>query len=202
MKKLILVGAGGHAKSCLEVIELTKKFKILGFVDNSKKGLFEKFKILGNDDYLKKIKNKSKIYIIITIGQIKNYKKRSNLFKKLQKFGFKIPVIISKSASVSKFSKIGNGTMVFNSVIINRSVEIGKNCIINSGALLEHDVKIGSNTHISTRAIINGNVKVGSNTFIGSGTIIKQGVSIGKNCIVGMGSIVKKNLKNYSIIYK
>ena len=40
MKKLIMVGAGGHAKSCLEVIELTEKFKILGFVDNSKKGLF------------------------------------------------------------------------------------------------------------------------------------------------------------------
>ena len=202
MKKLIMVGAGGHAKSCLDVIESTKRFKLLGFVDSSKKGFFEKFKILGNDDYLKKIKNKGNINIIITIGQIKDYKKRYNLFKKIQKFGFKIPIIISKSASVSKFSKIGEGTMVFNSVIINRSTEIGKNCIINSGALIEHDVKIDSNTHISTRAIINGNVKIGSNTFVGSGAIIKQGVSIGKNCIIGMGSIVKKNLKNYSIIYK
>ena len=44
MKKLILVGAGGHAKSCLEVIELTKKFKILGFIDNSKKGLLKNLK--------------------------------------------------------------------------------------------------------------------------------------------------------------
>ena len=37
MKKLIMVGASGHAKSCLDVIESTKRFKLLGFVDSSKK---------------------------------------------------------------------------------------------------------------------------------------------------------------------
>ena len=36
MKKIILIGAGGH-ESCLDVINLTKKFKILGFIDKDKK---------------------------------------------------------------------------------------------------------------------------------------------------------------------
>ena len=36
-KKLILIGAGGHALSCIDVIEAEKKFKIIGLVDNSKK---------------------------------------------------------------------------------------------------------------------------------------------------------------------
>ena len=118
MKKLILIGAGGHAKSCLDVIQSTKKFKILGFVDNYKKGLFEKFKILGNDNFLDKLKNKKNICVAITIGQIKDYKKRYNLFKRLEKSGFKLPSIVSTTALVSKFSQIGDGTMILKNVII------------------------------------------------------------------------------------
>ena len=32
MKKIVIIGNGGHATSCCDVIELEKKFKILGFV--------------------------------------------------------------------------------------------------------------------------------------------------------------------------
>ena len=37
MKKIVLFGAGGHAKSCIDVIEQEKKFKIIYLVDNLKK---------------------------------------------------------------------------------------------------------------------------------------------------------------------
>ena len=37
-KKIILIGAGGHAKSCLDVLNsLSKYYKIAGFVDKKKK---------------------------------------------------------------------------------------------------------------------------------------------------------------------
>ena len=37
-KKIIIIGAGGHAKSCLDVIDSKKDlFKVVGFVDNKKK---------------------------------------------------------------------------------------------------------------------------------------------------------------------
>ena len=76
MKKIILVGAGGHAKSCLDVIKSTKKFKILGFIDNTQKGYFEKYKILGGDDYLEKIKDKKKFNLALTFGQSKIIEKK------------------------------------------------------------------------------------------------------------------------------
>ena len=75
MKKIILIGAGGHAKSCLDIVKSVKKFNILGFIDNVQKGYFEKYKILGGDDYLDNIKDKKKINLALTLGQIKNYKK-------------------------------------------------------------------------------------------------------------------------------
>jgi len=40
-KKIILIGAGGHSTSCIDVIEKTKKFIIVGLVDKKIKNLFE-----------------------------------------------------------------------------------------------------------------------------------------------------------------
>ncbi len=36
MDKIILVGAGGHARSCIDVIELTGFYKIAGLVEKDK----------------------------------------------------------------------------------------------------------------------------------------------------------------------
>ncbi len=58
MKKIILIGGGGHCVSCIDVIEREKKFKILGLVDNNKKKLLFGYKVLGNDTELKKIYKK------------------------------------------------------------------------------------------------------------------------------------------------
>ena len=37
-KKIILIGAGGHAESCIDVIESTNKYEIIGLVAKSELG--------------------------------------------------------------------------------------------------------------------------------------------------------------------
>ena len=81
MKKIILIGAGGHCKSCIDVIEIQKKFKIVGLVDNKKKFFMINYKIIGDDKELKKFSKKAQ-YALITTGQIKNSKIRESLFNK------------------------------------------------------------------------------------------------------------------------
>ena len=61
MKKIILIGAGGHCVSFIDVIEMQRKFKIAGLIDNSKKKSLLKYKILGNDKALKKLLRKLKV---------------------------------------------------------------------------------------------------------------------------------------------
>ena len=55
MKKIILIGAGGHCVSCIDVIENQRKFKIVGLIDNNKKNFLFNYRILGSDKELKKI---------------------------------------------------------------------------------------------------------------------------------------------------
>ena len=196
MKKIILLGSGGQAKSCIDVINSEKLFKVSGLISNSKKKSFLNLKILGNNDYLKNLKNKDKINLHIAIGFISSPKLRIDLFRELKKMKFKFPILKAKSSIVSKYSKILEGTIIHHGALINHGAYIGFNTIINSSSIIEHDVRVGNNCHISTGAILNGNVSIGDNTFVGSGAKIKEGIKIGKNCLIGMGVNLKKDLKN------
>jgi len=201
MDKIILIGSGGHARSCIDVIETSGKFKIAGLIEKEKtiqnKNLG--YKIIGRDEDLSKLRLKYE-YALITVGQIKTPKARINLFNKLLKLNFKFPVIISPYAYVSKHAQIDEGTIIMHGAIVNANAKIGANCIINNRALIEHDSKIGNHCHISTNAVINGEVSVGDKTFIGSGTITKQCVSVGDNCVIGAGIILKNDIRTAQVV--
>ena len=197
-QKIILIGAGGHASSCVDVIERENKYQIYGFVDKKKKTL-KKYKIIGSDKNLNKIRKKIR-NALVSVGQIKNLFLREKIFKKLIKLKFKFPVLVSPLAYVSKNSSLGDGTIIMHRAIVNANTKIGRNCIINTGAIIEHDVFIGDNCHISTGCVINGGAIIESNSFIGSGTVIKQNSKICKGSFVNAQKFIDKNLKSNSKI--
>ena len=190
--KIILIGGGGHCKSCIDVIELQDNFKIEGIIDlPEKKGQkILGYPIIGSDNDLEDL-SKLYSYFFITLGQIKDYSKRKMLFDKLVLMEVQIPVIISPLAYVSKHSKIGMGSIIMHYAIVNADAIIGKNCIINTRSIIEHDSSIGDHCHISTGAILNGGVKVGNNTFIGSGAVSKEYIEIAQNSFIKANTIVK-----------
>ena len=201
-EKLLLLGAGGHANSCLDVIEDSGKFEIYGFIDNNPEiEYFHEYRVLGNDSFLEEHRNHCE-NAFITVGQIKSSQIRSSLYKKLLSFEYKIPTIISPKAAISRRSELGAGTIAMHGVIVNSSGKVGVNTILNTKSLIEHDVYIGSHCHIATGAIINGGSRIHDGTFIGSGTIVKHGITIGKNCIVSAGLFIDKDLENGTIIKK
>jgi len=197
--KVILVGAGGHAASCIEIIEEENKYKIIGLigmpheVGNKLLG----YEVIGTDENPKLLLKYSD-KLILGIGQIKSSTPRMEITSKFINNGFRFLTAISPSSRISKNANIGMGTVIMQNSIINAGALIGDYSIVNTGAIVEHNSKIGSFTHISTGVILNGNTSIGSNTFIGSGTIVKEQTSIGNNCIVGMGLQVRHNLSDNS----
>ena len=197
--EIILIGAGGHAAACIDVIEQQDKFRIAGLIgqENELGQRVCGYSVFGVDrelpELIKKYKNAH-----IAIGQI-NTNKRNKIYNKVLQLGFELPTIISPNAYVSSHADIGNGNIIMHGVIINSRVRIGNGCIINSKALIEHDVQIEDSCHISTNAILNGNVKVGFGTFIGSSACIKNDISIGKGCNIGMGLSVRHELQDETI---
>ena len=201
MDEIILVGAGGHARACIDVIELFGQFKIAGLIEKDETYAHENlgYPVIGTDNDLQIIRQKYR-NVLITVGQLKSPKTRIRLFNLLSHFDYSFPFIISPIAYVSKHAKIGDGTIVMHNVMVNANARIGKNCIINNKTLIEHDAVIGDHCHISTGAIVNGEVQVGEGTFIGSGAVTKQCVSIGTRCVIGAGAIIKTDIKLNQVI--
>jgi len=194
-ERIILIGGGGHCKSCIDVIELSGHFHIEGIVDIPNK-LHKKllgYEIIATDDDLPKLVNENKNFLV-TLGQIKSPEKRIRIFKILKDLKAILPIIISPLAYVSRHAQIDEGTIVMHHALVNAGAHVGKNCIINTKALVEHDAKIGNHCHISTGAIINGGVKVKSGIFFGSNASTRENIEIGKNSVIGCGEKIIKNI--------
>ena len=189
---LILIGAGGHAHACIDVIEQHGHFRIAGLVGRPEdiNTLHLGYSVIATDDDLQRLAGDYR-YALIVVGQIGSPESRIRLYQQAVLLGFELPVIVAPSAYVSRHARIGAGTMVMHGAIVNAGASVGINCIINSNALIEHDATVDGHCHISTGAILNGRVNIGAGTFVGSGSVIKESIALGKNCVVGMGSHVR-----------
>ena len=195
MKPLLLVGGGGHARACLDVIETEGNFEIQGIVERigGEQAPVLGYPVIGSDADLAALLSATPS-VLITVGQVKSPDARVALYELLLRLGAEFPCIVSPTSYVSKHSTIGEGTIVMHRAIINATASVGSNCIINSQALVEHEAVIGDHCHISTGAKVNGDVNIGSGAFIGIGAILREGVLIGANCVVGAGAIVLHDL--------
>ena len=198
--RLIIIGGGGHAHSCIDIIEQCNRFEIAGIVDANKPvgQSVLGYKVIGADGDLHELRREFE-HAFIAIGQIETADLRVALFSTLRELDFNVPQFISPESYISRHSKIGDGSIVMHGAIVNANTEIGVNSIINSNALLEHDVLIGDHCHIATASVLNGGVTVESRSFVGSGSIIVQNISIGKDCIIGASSLVRRDLDNKTI---
>jgi sugar O-acyltransferase (sialic acid O-acetyltransferase NeuD family) len=187
---LILIGAGGHARACIDVIEHLDIFDIAGLIGNEEELQHEclGYRVIATDSDFPKLAKQYQ-YALITVGQIESALVR--LYDQALAIGFKLPTIISPTAHVSRHAVVGDGTMVMHGAIVNAGAKVGSNCIINTNALIEHDAIVADHCHISTGAIVNGAANIGLGSFVGSGSIIKQGITLGNNCVVGMGLAIR-----------
>lgn len=189
---VLLIGAGGHARALIDVLEQTQTYQIAGLVDDFE-GDVMGYPVVGNDDALPGLVQQTS-YCLISVGQVKQADLRIKLFNLAREAGAKFPVVVSPLAYVSSHAHIGDGSVVMHQALVNVGAHIGQNCIINSQALIEHDAVIGDHCHISTSAKINGDVKIGNGCLIGSGAVIKQGVKIVDNVIIGAGALILKDI--------
>lgn len=185
MYKLILIGAGGYAKSVLDSVDYYN-YEMVGFIDEfSVEKEHLGYPILANS--LENLIDMKQYVYFISIGNNKNRKK---WYDRLTVNGLKLINVIDKSAIVSAHANIGDGNFVGKMAIINRNAVIGNNCIINTKSLVEHGCIVEDHVNLSTNTIINGDVRIGQGSFIGSCSVTIGQKIIGQWSTVGAGAVV------------
>ena len=201
--KIIIIGAGGHSKVVVDIIQKEQKYEIAGFIDNylpiGHKVL--DYKVLGKVEEINTLIKKHETFGG-TIAIADNFL-RSDVEKKIKQLcnEFKFINCIHPNSNIAFNVVMGKGNVVMAGATINTSSEISNHCIFNTNCSIDHDNRIANFTSIAPNAVTGGNVQVGEFSVIGIGATVKHAVSIGYNCIIGASSFLNKDAKSNSVYY-
>tara|TARA_R110000751_G_scaffold210384_1_gene314119 strand:+ start:33518 stop:34207 length:690 start_codon:yes stop_codon:yes gene_type:complete len=203
MENILIIGASGHAKVIVDIIEKQNKYRIQGFLDTyRRKGekLFN-YPILGTEDDLRDIVEKHNIYgCFIAIGD--NYT-RKVMAEKITSFNPEIKFInaIHPTAILGKKVKLGNGIAIMAGVIVNSDSRIGNFCILNTNSFLEHDGAMHNYSSISSGVKTGGNLTLMECSSICIGATILENIIIENDTVIGAGALVNKNIPSLVVAY-
>ncbi len=187
MRRLVVIGAGGHAKVVIETARAAgmEVQAILDDDDLRWGGSVLGCPILGG---LPLVADFAEDLFVIAIGS--NAARR----KIAASLDLDWCSVIHPSAQISPSAHIGLGSMIFANAVIQAESVLGGHVIVNTAASIDHDCRIGSFAHIAPGARLAGSVTVGSGALIGIGAVVIPGVTVGENAAVGAGAAVVRDV--------
>ncbi|GKU75837.1 acetyltransferase [Paenibacillus sp. L3-i20] len=200
-KKIVVFGAGGHAKTVIDVIEKGKLYTIVGLLDNNKPvgQIVYGYNILGDDHWL--AEHASSIDgAIVAIGD--NWI-RGSVVKLLRSIQPSLPFIsaIHPSAQIARGANIGVGSVVMAGAVVGSDTEIGDHCILYPNVSVDHDSTIDNFVSFAPRSVTGGNVHIGSFSAIAISATVIHGITIGEHCVIGASATVLSNIAPYTVAY-
>jgi sugar O-acyltransferase (sialic acid O-acetyltransferase NeuD family) len=176
MKKLLIVGAGGHGRSVAELVQLKNEFELVGFIDDSwpqHKSVWS-YSIHGRVSELSQYHSIAD-WVIVAIG---NNKLRGELINKFVETEFNLATVIHPMAMVSPSADIGAGTAIMAGAIIGTESKLGLGVIINSGANVDHHCVIADFGHLGVNACMAGGSSLGEAAWLQAGGALGYGVVV------------------------
>ncbi|MDT3232535.1 acetyltransferase [Pseudomonas sp. rhizo25] len=187
MKRLAIVGAGGHGKVVADTAECCG-WDVVEFFEDAWSGreMNGAWRIAGDTSTL--LNHLSEYEgVLVAIG---DNKVRHAKLAELAGAGAQLVSLIHPDATISRYAAIGIGSVVFAGVVVNADTQVGPGAILNTGCSIDHDCTLGDAVHISPGARLAGTVRVGSMSWIGIGACVRQSLQIGSLVMVGAGAVV------------
>lgn len=201
MIKVVGIGAGGHARVVLNIVQLMGDYEVVGLLDPNCVGQkFAGLPVLGGDELLPELFSQGITSAFLGVGSLGNSPYRRQLFEKVLAQGFKFINAIHPSSVIASDVQLGRGVAVMAGALINPNARIGDNVIINTGAIVEHDCVVEAHAHISPGAVLCGTVHVGSGAHVGAGSTVRQCITIGENSVVAAGAVVIKDVAPNTLV--
>lgn len=202
-EKVFVVGASGHAKVIIDILEKGSKYEIVGLIDlpKNKGSIFFGYTVLGSEEDLPNLlKNHPgcKIFIAVGDGWL-----RHKIVEKIIRIVPHIEFIsaIHPSAILARGVVIGKGVAIMAGVIINSDCKIGDFAILNTKSSLDHDGIMHEYSSLLPNAVTGGSVEIGAFSVISIGASILHGKKVGNHSIIGAGAVLTCNCEPNTIMY-
>jgi sugar O-acyltransferase (sialic acid O-acetyltransferase NeuD family) len=197
-KKILIVGASGHARVIVDIVECAGIYEIAGILDKNLPigSRFQGYEVLGTDDEGGKFAGK----VDGTLIAIGDNAVRARVAEKVGKF---LPFVtaVHPAATVARGVEIGEGTVVMAGARINPGSVIGRFCILNTSSSLDHDCTLANYASLAPGVVTGGNCHVGEFSAVSIGAVVKHGVKIGAETVIGAGAVVLGDIEANTVAY-
>lgn len=197
MKRLAILGASGHGKVVADAAEISGWDDVVFFDDAWPECTHNSvWSVLGNTaDLLASLDTFAGVAVAIGNNVI-----RLEKLTILREQGAILPVILHPQAIISRYAKIGEGSVICAGAVVNADACIGVGAILNTGCSVDHDCLLGDAVHISPGARLAGGVKVEQCGWVGIGAVVRQLVTVGAFSVVGAGAAVVKDVPEHTAV--
>lgn len=185
MRKRALIGAGGHAREVMSIINRNSPYITpisYMFVEDEYYNY--------DEDYICPLSNfNPELYeVIVAIGDEKVRERIVNSLSKETKFF----TYIDLTSIVDRSIMVGEGSYIGPNSIVTTNVQVGDHALINRGCQIGHDNKIGNYLSMMPGAIISGGCRIGDRVYLGTNSSVRENVVICSDVIIGLnGGVVK-----------
>lgn len=91
--------------------------------------------------------------------------------------------------------EFGPGTVLFAQVGLTNHITLGRHVHVNRGSTVGHDSVLGDYVTVSPHTCISGNVTAEDEVFFGTASVANPGVRIGAGATVGSGGVVVRDVE-------
>ena len=182
MRKLIIIGAGGHGRVIADAASLCG-YEDIAFLDDAAANAVGK--VASFPQYIHEAD------FIVAIG---NNAIRKRICEEIIAVGGQLASVIHPAATVAKGVTIGRGVAVMAGAVINVGAVIGDGVIVNTCSSIDHDCVIDGYVHVSVGARLAGTVCIGERTFVGAGSMVINNTNVCADCMIGAGAVVVKDI--------
>jgi sugar O-acyltransferase (sialic acid O-acetyltransferase NeuD family) len=202
MKKVIIIGAGGHGREVAEILRHQQaqgeNLILHGFVDDNDQlhgKQVDGLTVLGGWPWLEKVvREEISVICAIAFPEV-----RKRVVGRAENLGLSFASAVSPQAYISPRAKLGQGVMIFPFTFLSTEVEIGDHTIVHTPSFIGHDTRIAPYTTICPGVNVAGNVRVGEGCWLGIGSNIIQGRTIGEGSLIGAGSAVIRDIPSLTL---
>ena len=200
-KRILILGASGHAAVVAELIQMLDEFELIGFVDDVLKGQLLGLPIVGAIKDLAALCSDYNVQAL-ALGIGDNFQRHA-IFKEWMHAldSIEWPALVHPRALVSPSVKIGVGSQCLAFSSIGTNAQIGDACLVNTAAVVEHDGVLGPGASLGPSAVCGGNSSLGENSYLGMGALLRHGCPVGNNTVVGMGAVVTQAIPDNVLAY-
>jgi sugar O-acyltransferase (sialic acid O-acetyltransferase NeuD family) len=183
---LVVVGAGGHGRSVLELVRLGGTHRVLAFLDDQQPAGADIMgvPVWGDSAWLQDLPARGVSAIHVAIG---NNRSRQALCERASAAGLSLTTLVHPRAYVSPSAVLGPGCSVMALAAIGTEAVLGDGAIVNMGAVVDHHARVGAYGHLGTNATMAGGTRIGARAWLQAGSALGYHVHLPDDTVLGPG---------------